>query len=175
MTDTPPTWIRLWFLISSLIVYWDAGFCLLRPHSMEGGSLNFLWRPYNLYSKIDHFYGIQALEANDGFTGAQAFLNVVESTMNLVYLYLAMHPTKYNIHKVNILGFAAALLTLNKTVLYWLNEIFSGMSHTGHNSMFDFIFLWVIPNGLWIIVPGWIVATLGQNIARQLETPIKSD
>ncbi|KAI8331059.1 hypothetical protein BC941DRAFT_439674 [Chlamydoabsidia padenii] len=165
---TPPTWIRLWFLVSSLVVFWDAGYCLLRPYSMEGGSLNYLWRPYNLYAKIDHFYGPQALEAKDGFTGAQAFLNVVESILNLTYLYFAHQPMKYNINKVNLLGFAAALLTLNKTVLYWLNEIFSGMNHTGHNTTFDFVCLWVIPNGAWIIVPGWIVVTLGRTICQQL-------
>ncbi|SAM07962.1 hypothetical protein [Absidia glauca] len=135
---------------------------------MEGGSLNFLWRPYNLYAKIDHFYGIQALEANDGFTGAQAFLNVVESILNLTYLYLASQPTNYNINKVNLLGFSAALLTFNKTALYWLNEFFSGMNHTGHNSIFDFVLLWVIPNGLWIVVPGLILVTLGRDLCGQL-------
>ncbi|KAI8093868.1 uncharacterized protein BX664DRAFT_330782 [Halteromyces radiatus] len=171
MSSTPSTWIRAWFLISSLVVYWDAAYCLLRPHSMEGGSLNYVWRPYNLYAKIDHFYGIQALEANDGFTGAQAFLNLVESTMNLVYLYLLSKPI--NSRKVTLFGFTAVLLTLNKTVLYWLIEYFSGFHHIGHNTFFDLFFLWIIPNGLWIVVPGLIVWKLGQDLVN--DSGIKQD
>jgi hypothetical protein len=34
----PATWIVVWFIISSLVVLWDAAFVLLRPASLPGGS-----------------------------------------------------------------------------------------------------------------------------------------
>lgn len=64
----PRTWISLWFGLSTLLVLWgersaqvvrawiyntdclefpsDAGYCLLRPRSMLGGDLHWLWKPY---------------------------------------------------------------------------------------------------------------------------------
>jgi hypothetical protein len=64
----PPKWITLWFAISSVIVTWgelvratlswwmfadtrpafapDFLYCFLRPRSMEGGDLFWLWYPY---------------------------------------------------------------------------------------------------------------------------------
>ncbi|CAO3645427.1 unnamed protein product [Cunninghamella blakesleeana] len=166
-SNISPTWIQLWFLISSLVVYWDASYCLLRPLSMENGSLNYLFRPYNLYAKVDYVYGIPALEANDGFTSAQAFLNVIESTMNLFYLYL-LRQQKYDINKVHLIGFLSASLTLYKTVLYWLNEYYSGFKHIGHNDLNSILILWIIPNGLWLLVPSLITFTLGKQIWNNL-------
>ncbi|ORX46068.1 hypothetical protein DM01DRAFT_1294125 [Hesseltinella vesiculosa] len=163
-----PGWIRVWFLVSSLVVYWDATYCLFRPHSMEGGSLNFLWSPYNLYATVDYVYGLPALHARDGWTSAQASLNLVESTVNLLYLYLASQPAQYNPGKVQLLGFSSVLLTLNKTILYLLNEVFSGMKHTGHNDLQTFIVLWVIPNGLWILVPSMIAIQFGRQLCQRL-------
>jgi hypothetical protein len=32
-----PTWLKVWILLSSVIVIWDAGFVFARPASMEGG------------------------------------------------------------------------------------------------------------------------------------------
>ncbi|CDH49174.1 related to adiponectin receptor 1 [Lichtheimia corymbifera JMRC:FSU:9682] len=164
-----PLWIKGWFLISSLVVLWDAGYCLSRPHSMEGGKWNAIWRPYNLYGKIDTFYGIEALEAQDGFTSAQAFMNLVETALNFAYLGMITYRPLTKIGQANLVGFTAASLTVAKTVLYWLVELFSGMQHTGHNELRDFILLWVIPNGAWILVPGMIMVALGRDLFARLD------
>ncbi|ORY96346.1 hypothetical protein BCR43DRAFT_491535 [Syncephalastrum racemosum] len=166
MTNVP-LWIKGWFLASSLLVLWDAGYCLLRPHSMEGGKWNFLWRPYILYAKIDYFYGLPAYEAQDGFTGAQAFMNLIETALN--FLYLAMVSAQKPIGQANLVGFSAAILTTAKTVLYWLVEWFSGMQHTGHNTPSDFLILWVIPNGAWIVAPTVIAWVLGRDLFARLQ------
>ncbi|KAI8883149.1 hypothetical protein K501DRAFT_250011 [Backusella circina FSU 941] len=166
--ESTQPWIKYWFLISSIVVVWDFSYCLLRPYSMEGGTLNFLWRPYNLYGKIDHFYGLPAYEIKDGFTGAQAALNVVETLMNFYYLKLLNDGT-VTLGQANLVGFSSALMTTAKTILYWLVEAFSGMAHTGHNSFKDMILLWVIPNGLWIVVPGAITYTLGKDLITRLD------
>ncbi|KAL9545599.1 hypothetical protein MBANPS3_007067 [Mucor bainieri] len=186
-----PLWIRAWTLVSSLVVIWDFGYCLLRPLSMEGGSLNFLWKPYNLYAKenkklavhtqnpphtstsahhyqIDYFYGLPAFNSQDGFTGAQ------ETLLNFTYLGL-LKSGHVNVGQANLVGFSAALMTLSKTVLYWLIEPFSGYQHIGHNSLKDLIFLWIIPNGLWIVVPAAIVYTLGKDLNHRLSVNSKQD
>ncbi|KAF8730059.1 hypothetical protein AX14_005753 [Amanita brunnescens Koide BX004] len=48
------SWITLWFLISTLVVFWDAGYLFLRPRSMKGGDLHWIFEPYGLYQEIDH-------------------------------------------------------------------------------------------------------------------------
>ncbi|KAI8638610.1 hypothetical protein BD408DRAFT_422822 [Parasitella parasitica] len=169
-----PLWIRTWVLFSSLIVIWDFGYCFLRPLSMEGGSLNFLWKPYNLYAKIDYFYGLPAYNSQDGFTGAQALMNVIETLLNFIYLGLLKNEN-VNVGQANLIGFSAALMTLSKTVLYWLVEPFSGYQHIGHNGMKDLILLWIVPNGLWIVVPSLIVCRLGKDIFRRLNVNSKHD
>ncbi|KAI8139746.1 hypothetical protein BJV82DRAFT_521352 [Fennellomyces sp. T-0311] len=171
-----PAWIRGWFLISSIIVLWDAGYCLLRPHSMEGGKYNFLWRPYNLYAKIDTLYGIEAIESNNGFTGAQgkSFMNLVENALNFSYLYyVSSNPQKPG--RASLIGFTAAIMTVAKTVLYWLVDFFAGMAHTGHNNLQDYILLWIIPNGAWILVPGLIAYTLGGDLVGRLDVADKKE
>ena len=48
MTFTPYLLLRLvcaWLLLSTIVVAWDAGFVLLRPRSLPGGDLHYLWKP----------------------------------------------------------------------------------------------------------------------------------
>lgn len=37
--------ICFWLFVSTLLVAWDSGFVLLRPRSMPGGDLHYLWKP----------------------------------------------------------------------------------------------------------------------------------
>lgn len=43
-----PFWIAGWIVISSVICTIDALFVLLRPHTLPGGSLNYLFKPCKL-------------------------------------------------------------------------------------------------------------------------------
>ena len=52
-----------------------------------------------------------------------AALNIVETFMNLGYLYLA-HIAATPV--APLLGFASAVMTLSKTVLYWAQEYYCG-------------------------------------------------
>ena len=61
-------------------------------------------------------------------------------------------------------GFAAAIMTLAKTVLYAFVELASSGRHTLHTNWFDLIFLYYLPNYLWIAFPAAIVYTLGGRI-----------
>jgi len=132
---------------------------------MVGGDLHWIWKPYALYQEIDYVYGLKALDENNGFTSAQAFLNIVETLLNLAYVYLA-HISQWS--AAPVVGFAAATMTFSKTVLYWAQEYYCGGCAIGHNTLADLVVYWIIPNGLWILVPSAIVWRLGKDIAGAL-------
>lgn len=83
-----------------------------------------------------------------------------------------------------LLGYSTALLTFSKTVLYWLREALSGrsilfhrdraadvasdFSGIGHNDAVTLFFLWVIPNGLWLIFPVYMMYVFGMEILEGL-------
>ena len=112
---------------------------------MAGGWLQWpLWKPYEIYAAIDYVYGWPGWENKDGFGGAQGVLNAVETVLYGLYLTIIYNhslPTttgtglkvskdlstwlsggrKVRGKKGNravIIGFAAAIMTLSKTLLY---------------------------------------------------------
>lgn len=142
---TPSNLAIIWLCISLPLVAWDTGYIMLRPLSMPGGSLQWpLWVPYELYGKVDYIYGWKAFNEQNGFTGAQAFLNIVESSMYIYYLYILFAYGKQSkaqgrgAPKASSIGFlgqqryvdgkmagvavlvaySAAVMTVSKTVLY---------------------------------------------------------
>ncbi|EPT04867.1 hypothetical protein FOMPIDRAFT_1057693 [Fomitopsis schrenkii] len=157
--------VTLWFAITIPVIFWDAFYCFLRPRSMVGGDLHWIWKPYALYQEVDYIYGVKAFQEGDGFPNAQSLLNVVENCMNIGYLYLAHVKGSPS---AALLGFASAVMTLSKTALYWLQEYYCSGCSVGHNTLKDLIVLWVIPNGLWLLVPSYIVWRLGKDIASAL-------
>ncbi|KAI1094445.1 hypothetical protein F5B19DRAFT_58429 [Rostrohypoxylon terebratum] len=190
-THTPTRLTLLWFGLSLPLVIWDTGYVLLRPHTMEGGSLHHpLYTPYKLYGEVDHVYGWKAFHAHNGFTSAQGALNVVETLMYLFYVaYYVFKGQKVAVKEKGkagkeektkkvlsgrpaalavLVAFSAAVMTLSKTVLYWLNEYFSGFDNIGHNSREDLILLWIIPNGLWLIFPTYMIYVMGGEIVQAL-------
>ncbi|KAK7023141.1 hypothetical protein R3P38DRAFT_2957741 [Favolaschia claudopus] len=162
MTVKTYSWISLWFLITAPVIAWDVGYCFMRPRSMEGGDLHWLWSPYSIYQRV---YGIPALEEGDGFTNAQSLMNVLETLLNLFYLYTA-HVSAWP--PAPLIGFTAASLTLAKTILYWAQEYFCNYCAVGHNSLYDLTVYWLIPNGFWIVVPTLIVWQLGKDLVGSL-------
>jgi len=69
-----------------------------------------------------------------------------------------------------VVCFAGAVMTLSKTVLYWLNEYFSGFANIGHNAWARLFVLWVVPNGAWIVLPIYMCWVLGDEIVEGLAT-----
>ncbi|KAM3068713.1 hypothetical protein ACMFMG_010890 [Clarireedia jacksonii] len=190
---TPSNLTLIWLAVSLPLVIWDAGYCMLRPLSMPGGSLHWpLWVPYELYGRVDYIYGWKAFNEHNGFTNAQTFLNIVETAMYGYYLYILYtygKPSRAQGRgapknagflgeqryidgskgaRALLVGYSAAVMTVSKTLLYWLNEYYSGYENIGHNSIGDLIFLWIIPNGLWLVVPSYIVYVTGSEIIQGL-------
>ncbi|KAI1212390.1 uncharacterized protein F4807DRAFT_415926 [Annulohypoxylon truncatum] len=180
-THAPTRTTLFWFGLSLPLVIWDTGYVLLRPLTMEGGPLHYpLYAPYKLYGEVDHVYGWKAFHARSGFTAAQGALNLVETLMYLFYVatYLGKRAavkgsttkalTGRPAAMAVLVAFSAAVMTLSKTVLYWLNEYFSGFDNIGHNSLQDLILLWIIPNGLWLIFPTYMIYSMGGEIVEGL-------
>ena len=108
--------------------------------------------------------------------------------MNIGYLYLA-HIKGSPV--APLLGFASVVMTLSKTVLYWLQEYYCGACSVGHNDMATLLVYWIIPNGqvhlcylpilialmsycsLWLIVPSWIIYQFSKDIAGTLRLAAK--
>jgi len=192
---TPSNLTIIWLFISLPLVAWDTGYVMLRPYSMPGGSLHWpIWAPYELYGKVDYIYGWKAFNEKNGFTAAQGFLNIIESLMYVYYLYILYTFGKQSkaqgrgaskVSNVGFLGqqrfvdgqkgavavlvaFSAAVMTVSKTVLYWMNEYYSGFENIGHNSLVDLIFLWIIPNGAWLVLPSYMIYVTGSEILQGL-------
>ncbi|KAK0549057.1 hypothetical protein OC845_003318, partial [Tilletia horrida] len=141
------TWIVLWLALSSILVMWDCGYMLLRPHSMKGGKWFAPWTPYELYGTIDKIYGLDAFNAREGFPAAQSWMNIPETILNYLYVFIVTSTTSPQLRAVApLIGFTATVMTASKTILYMLVEVCCGYCKTGHNSLSDLIFLFLIPN-----------------------------
>ncbi|KAI9567827.1 hypothetical protein HD554DRAFT_2205259 [Boletus coccyginus] len=165
------TWITLWFVLTAPVILWDATYCFMRPRSMVGGDLHWIWEAYGIYQDIDYVYGLKALEENNGFTNAQSLLNLVETSLNLAYVYL-VHVSSWS--GAPLIGFAAATMTLSKTALYWAQEYYCGGCAVGHNTWDNLLLYWALPNGLWLVFPSMIVWRLGVDIAGSLSVTSQS-
>ncbi|EXJ70166.1 uncharacterized protein A1O5_06234 [Cladophialophora psammophila CBS 110553] len=192
-SHTVPPLLLMWLFVSLPLVVWDTGYIALRPHSMPGGKFHTpVWSLYALYGTVDYVYGWPAWDGHVGFTAAQASLNVVETVMYVYYLSTVLSNSTEGLLNCRTLWgfflgetdksvsgpgvatavvvlFSAAVMTLSKTVLYWLNEYFSNFANIGHNSMNNLVFLWIIPNGLWLIFPAYMIYMLGKEMVAGME------
>ena len=166
-SHTPSNLTLIWLAISLPLVVWDTGYVVLRPYSMPGGALHYpLWAPYGLYGNIDRMYGFKHYDLGTGWTLAQGTVNALETVAYFTYLYLLYTygehedrqgtgaPDKSVMGRFRtlseartvtgkvaawavVLGYSTATVTLWKTILYYLNEAFSGMYLRGNGAYFD--------------------------------------
>lgn len=92
-----------------------------------------------------------------------------------------------------LLAYTAAQVTFWKTVLYWLIEVFSGESflsfpqtidvsrlcadgippagfdNIGHNDWMTIFWLWIVPNGAWLVLPAYMMYVFGREILQGLD------
>lgn len=148
---TPSVALTIWLAVSVPLVMWDAGYVLLRPHSMPGGRLHSpVFAPYALYGTVDYIYGWPAFNARNGFTAAQTVMNVVETIAYIYYLFIvyrhgatvtsgrgAREVKKGLMWLVTgekvvagrtgaialLVAYSASVMTLSKTILYCMSSI----------------------------------------------------
>jgi hypothetical protein len=106
--------IRVWLLVASIVVTYDAAYILLRPASMLGGDLYAPFSPYSLYVQYDRLYA----DTTAPFSWITAYLNLVEVLLQLLALYLASagSPSRKTVGLV--VAVVVSTMTLWKTVLY---------------------------------------------------------
>ncbi|KAF2875439.1 hypothetical protein BDV95DRAFT_484243 [Massariosphaeria phaeospora] len=191
----------LWITLSLPLVIWDSLYILLRPHTMHGGFLQWpIWKPYEIYASVDYVYGWPGWNNKDGFGGAQAVLNVVEIVLYGLYIMIIYNHGRPSAggsglqigqgvkgwfaggrrvegktgNKALIIGFAAATMTLSKTVLYYFNEYFSDFANTKHNDWPTFILFYGVLNGLWVVFPAYMTIVFGSDILEGLDAAVES-
>ena len=138
-----------WLWVQLIVVTNDWSYILLRPHTLEGGFLRWMVPHYGLYEKIDMVYGTY-----NAFGIGQSLMNVLE---NFVYIYALFQYRAGLKNKAYFLWFSVLLCTFAKTVLYALVEIGDGGGGVKHNDWFTIVFLYIIPNNVWTVVPGYYV------------------
>jgi len=74
-----------------------------------------------------------------------------------------------------LLGYAVSIMTVSKTVLYWLVEYCSGFAHIGHNGAWDLFWLWILPNGLWLVFPSYMIYVFGREMLQAVECAEKKE
>lgn len=160
-----PVWILIVLCLSMVITLWDALFVLLRPESLPGGSLAFIWKPYAKYITIDTAYQ----NMHEPFVVAQAIMTLFEISIGCFALYF--YFTKRH-SLATLLAFSSLLLTGAKTILIFVEEAASNFVHVAQNSLHDLILLYVIPNGIWVVVPLVCVVVLAHQLLNKIVPPI---
>ncbi|KAJ8298438.1 hypothetical protein KUTeg_024969 [Tegillarca granosa] len=102
---------------------------------------------YKYYVVVDQRYN----DVTDAFVFAQSLLNYVEVLFNVITI--GMHY--WNARHTRMLAFTVTVMTFWKTVLYFL--MFTEFCGAGHYrvgiTLMQEIFIFAIPNGVWILVP----------------------
>jgi hypothetical protein len=114
-----PAWLKIWFFLSSLIVFFDAFFIINRPHTLKGGQY------YNIYFLYDNYTIYDTLYASltDKFVVIQSWLNIVEGGFLLTSLLLSFSSC------VKCRMWAAILATLTSAFVFWKTVIFIWYDH----------------------------------------------
>ncbi|XP_021348385.1 uncharacterized protein LOC110447184 [Mizuhopecten yessoensis] len=146
-----PGWVLIWFYLTAAICTWDASFIVFRPHSLPGGSLAYIWYLYKHYVTVDQRYS----DLKDDFVFAQSLLNYVEVVLNIVAIIMHYRKCRHTLP----LAFTVTVMTFWKTVLYFLMYVVSD-TYRQNNTTMEHIFLFIIPNGFWIVVPFIAMAKL---------------
>jgi len=155
-----PRWVILWLIISTVIVLWDAAFVLCRPASFPGGDLGFLWSfAYETYLAVDRSYADVANHTIAAF----AVMSILEACVVCVAVIADRKGRGYLAH---LLVMLVTSLTGAKTMLFFLVDGMHGWPAVGHNELLPLLAFWVIPNGIWIVVPLTIATLTGRKLLR---------
>ncbi|GFN83941.1 emopamil-binding protein [Plakobranchus ocellatus] len=163
-----PRWILIWFLLTAVICTWDASFIVFRPHSLPGRSMAWLWFAYKYYITVDQRY----LDTSDAYVYAQSLLNYAEALINIVTIIMHFYQSRHTVAT----AFMVSVMTMWKTVLYFLmfTDLCTGSQYRQGNTLLEEIFLMVIPNFVWIVVPSAVMVVLWGYLVPNTD-PLRRD
>lgn len=157
-----PTWAFIWWAIGLPLQLWDAGYILLRPLTEKGGPYAAFWTPYQLYITVDKRYG-----SHESFVYSQSWMNIIEVVTCLYAIFLHYRGRK---GASLIFAFSGSLMSLAKTVLYFVDEFGPGnFVYTGHNDAFHFIFLFFLPSFMWVLFPFLVCLSTGKQLVNAFD------
>jgi len=163
-----PRWATAWAVIGSLICIWDATYVLTRPRSMANGDLFHIFFPYAKYITVDPLYG----NLKNAFVIAESYMNYVEVTLTLLSVILYHFASRRNLGCLLLL--IASVMTWSKTVLYFVHDPFERSLHPQKLPIkierWEYIFLFIIPSSIWIILPFACMWNIGGQIIRLLDS-----
>lgn len=156
-TVVMPSLATAWFVMTFPIVIIDAAYVLLR--APPGTYADPLRHPFgdvlplslwNLYAEHDHRYASN----DDAFVVAQSYLNLAEAALGLLALMVAL----LGFYRAGLVtAIVVSLMTVYKTVIFFLMDFVEKGKFTNHNSLEDKIkFIWA-PSSFWIIIPSIIL------------------
>jgi len=155
-----PRWVLVWFIVTVIIQTYDACYVLLGPISHVGGPMSWLWAGHVLYGNYDQTYGGTR---SDAWGEAQSWLNLLE----VITLIIVLSIRKRRPEAAVVLGIIVSTATFWKTVAYFAIEICSGLAKTQHSlangDLAGFLFIGVLPNLFWIVIPLLVVISLGRR------------
>ena len=154
-----------WLLLATPIVLWDATFLLFRPASFPGESWGWIWESaYQIYMEVDRTYA----DLENRTVVALGLANVVESCIGLLAILLHVRNRKT---VALLLAIGVSTSTAIKTLFFFFIEWSHGFHGIGHNPAFDAFFLYWVPNGIWVVMPTWVVWNSIQRASRALSHP----
>lgn len=151
--------IIFWLLISSIIVYFDAFYVIMRPETLSGGKYYYIFKPYELYVKFDTLYGMN----NDPFVIIQSWLNAFESTLTLVGIILAISSCQIKQKLGGLICLVSSTMVFWKTIIFvwydrdWLTE--EALNYTAES-----ILCYYLPSYCWIVFPFLSMVTIGKRM-----------
>jgi len=172
-----PPRIIAWFVATTLIVSWDSAYSLGAPWSRDPTDpvASRLFAPYQqTYSHVDRFYGSDEAFAAAGlgpnaFGVVQSQMNLVELVLNGAFLALAARGDA----RARAVGLVVSTMTAAKTVTYfamcnaygWARVVPSAALATAAD-VDTFVRLFLLPNGVWIVVPTLVAAALAGQLSE---------
>jgi hypothetical protein len=88
---TVPAFTIPWLALSLPLVLWDTIYIMGRPHTFTGGAIAWpMYKPYELYGRVDPVYSPEAYYSGLGWTGAQGLGNIFETLAYLAYLWIVI-------------------------------------------------------------------------------------
>jgi len=163
-----PLWVTAWAIIGSLICIWDATYVLTRPRSMANGDLFYIFFPYAKYITLDPLYG----NLENAFVIAQSYMNYVELILTLFSVILYHIFGRRNLGCLVLL--ISSVMTWSKTVLYFTHDYFEQTLHPQKLPIevetWEYLFLYILPNALWVVFPFACMWNIGGQIIRLLNS-----
>ncbi|XP_062513611.1 uncharacterized protein LOC134189387 [Corticium candelabrum] len=158
MSSKIPDWVALWLVATSLICAYDATFVLLRPRTLEGGDLSFIFPGHVYYTTIDIKYG----DMEDQFVIAQSILNLFEIILNVITLVMHCRSD----WRAPVVAFLVQAFTFWKTVLYMIQytPLCNGSHLVEHLDWLKYTALFLGTNGWWIVIPLLSLWTLWKTL-----------